>query len=127
MKQTHNESIADTELVDHVCHRLEKHSHLPTAFDSTLEQLAEHARLSRQARLQHAARTKKWVFLGGSLAVAASVALVTLLPLKTQFASEPSLATAPITELGQATAMSSVDPQLLQDMEMLMVLAEESQ
>ncbi|MDO9180152.1 MAG: hypothetical protein Q7U16_17795 [Agitococcus sp.] len=127
MKQTHNESIADTELVHHVCHRLEKHSHLPTAFDSTLEQLAEHARLSRQARLQHAARTKKWVFLGGSLAVAASVALVTLLPLKTQFASEPSLATAPITELGQATAMSSVDPQLLQDMEMLMVLAEESQ
>ncbi len=127
MKQTHNESIADTELVHHVCHRLEKHSHLPTAFDNTLEQLAEHARLSRQARLQHAARTKKWVFLGGSLAVAASVALVTLLPLKTQFASEPSLATAPITELGQATAMSSVDPQLLQDMEMLMVLAEESQ
>ena len=127
MKETHIESAADTELVHHVCHRLEKHSHLPTAFDSTLEQLAEHARLSRQARLQHAARTKKWVFLGGSLAVAASVALVTLLPLKTQFASEPSLATAPITELGQATAMSSVDPQLLQDMEMLMVLAEESQ
>jgi hypothetical protein len=113
--------------VHHVCHRLEKHSHLPTAFDSTLEQLAEHARLSRQARLQHAARTKKWVLFGGSLAVAASVALITLLPLKTQFASEPSLATAPVTELRQATAMSSVDPQLLQDMEMLMVLAEESQ
>ena len=127
MKQTHSESIADTELVDHVCHRLEMHSHLPTAFDSTLEQLAEHARLGRQARLSHTAHTKKWVLFGGSLAVAASVALITLLPLKTQFASEPTLATAPVTEPGQATAMSSIDPQLLQDMEMLMVLAEESQ
>ena len=127
MKQTHIESAADTELVHHVCHTLEAHSLTPTPFDNRLEQLAEHARLSRQARLQHAARTKKWVLFGGSLAVAASVALVTLLPLKTQFASEPPLATAPVTELRQATAMSSIDPQLLQDMEMLMVLAEESQ
>lgn len=127
MKQTHIESAADTELVHHVCHRLEKHSHLPTAFDSTLEQLAEQARLSRQARLQHAARTKKWVFLGGGLAVAASVALITLLPLSTMFNSHTPLAASPTTELTQSSTISSVDPQFLQDMEMLMVLAEESQ
>ena len=127
MKQTHIESAADTELVHHVCHTLEAHSLTPTPFDNRLEQLAEHARLSRQARLQHAAHTKKWVLFGGSLAVAASVALITLLPLKTILTSHTPLATSPVVEITQSTTMSSVDPQFLQDMEMLMVLAEESQ
>ena len=127
MKQTHIESSADSDLVHHVCHTLEAHSLTPTPFDNRLEQLAEQARLSRQARLQHAARTKKWVLLGGSLAVAASVALITLLPLTTLFNTHPPSATFPTTELTQSTTISSVDPQFLQDMEMLMVLAEESQ
>lgn len=126
MKQAHNEPLADKELVHHVCHTLEEHSFTPTSFDNTLEKLAEHARETRQARLQHAVGTKRWLLLGSSFALAASVALITLLPLTTAFTSHSPSAISPVAEITQATT-PSVDPQFLQDMDMLIVLAEESQ
>ncbi len=113
-----HDSRKDEMMVAHICQTLNEHSQQAHDFDQTLQQLAEQVQRERQQRLQKNSQRKKWWYWGGSIAIAASVTLLVFSP--QQLA--PTTATAP-----QQISLTyqSVEPQMLEDMEMLMLLGEE--
>lgn len=114
--------IDDTTLAAQVCHSLQQQSQQASDFDNTLNLLAQQAKQARINALNtHSSHKKQWLWLGGSLAMAACVAMITLTPLN------PNNAVAPTHYAAiQESTVPSVDPQFLEDMDMLMALGEES-
>lgn len=89
------------------------------AFDARLETLAQHARQTRQHRLAIKPKTLGLMLLGFSLA--AGVAVIAIIPgvLMTPASTQIS-PQAPLPE------PPAIDPQFLEDMDMLTVLGEDS-
>ena len=114
--------IDENTLANQVCHSLDTQSQQPSSFDNTLALLAQQAKQARQQAITQKNSQKHWLWFGGSLAMAACVAMITLTPLK------PSNTIAPPIHYtaNQDSTVPSVDPQLLEDMDMLMVLGEDS-
>ncbi|MBK8326218.1 MAG: hypothetical protein IPL02_03880 [Moraxellaceae bacterium] len=114
--------IDENTLANQVCHSLDTQSQQPSSFDNTLALLAQQAKQARQQAITKKNSQKYGLWLGGSLAMAACVAMITLTPLK------PSNTIAPPIHYtaSQDSTVPSVDPQLLEDMDMLMVLGEDS-
>lgn len=113
-----HDSHKDEMMIARLCQTLDEQSQQVHDFDQNLKKLAQLAQQARQQRLQKNSEPKKWWYVGGSVAIAASVTLLVFTP-KQQVAT-PMLAT---TETLLINIM--VEPQLLEDMEMLMVLGEE--
>ena len=114
---THN-SPKDEMMVTHICQTLNEHSQQPHGFDQTLQQLAEQAQRERQQRLQKNSQRKQWWYWGGSMAIAASVMLLVFSPQQLPQTTSSVAPDMPLTHL-------TVEPQMLEDMEMIMLLAEE--
>jgi len=112
------EQNKDDMMIAHVRQSLETHSQQAHDFDQQLQRLAEQAQRERQKRLQQHQAHKKWWYLGGSLAIAASVMFISLNPLQTHQAM-------PTPSSETIVANATVEPQLLEDMDMLIVLGEE--
>ncbi|HRH91016.1 MAG: hypothetical protein U1E99_01040 [Agitococcus sp.] len=108
----------DEMMVAHICQSLDQHSQQAHEFDDKLQLLAEQAQRQRQQHLQNRQQQQKWWYLGGSLAIAATVTMVIFSPKLIQQSTH--------SQQTKAVAIhTSVDPQLLEDMDMLMVLGEE--
>ena len=114
--------IDDNTLASQVCHSLETQSQQPSDFDHTLALLAQQAKQARQQAITQKNSQKHWLWFGGSLAMAACVAMITLTP----FTPSNSVAPLPHYTASLNSTTPSVDPQLLEDMDMLMVLGEDS-
>ena len=115
--------IDDNTLANQVCHSLDTQSQQPSSFDNTLALLAQQAKQARQQAITQKNSQKHWLWFGGSLAMAACVAMITLTPLKP---SNTIIAPPIHYTASQDSTVPSVDPQLLEDMDMLMVLGEDS-
>ena len=115
--------IDENTLANQVCHSLDTQSQQPSSFDNTLALLAQQAKQARQQAITQKNSQKYGLWLGGSLAMAACVAMITLTPLKP---SNTIIAPPIHYTASQDSTVPSVDPQLLEDMDMLMVLGEDS-
>ena len=115
--------IDENTLANQVCHSLDTQSQQPSSFDNTLALLAQQAKQARQQAITKKNSQKYGLWLGGSLAMAACVAMITLTPLKP---SNTIIAPPIHYTASQDSTVPSVDPQLLEDMDMLMVLGEDS-
>jgi hypothetical protein len=115
-------SLDDNTLATQVCLTLEAQSKQASDFDHTLALLAQQAKQTRQLALKQKSSQKYWLWFGGSLAMAACVAMITL----TLFTPSNKVAPSPHYTASQENTVPSVDPQLLEDMDMLMALGEES-
>ena len=102
-------------MISQVSQTLDAHSKQAHPFDTVLEQLAQQAQHERQQQLQHTQKRQKW-YWGGSVAIAASVRLLV---------STPSLYQAQPPVVADTVAVASIEPQLLEDMDMLVVLGDE--
>ena len=106
----------DRALAEAVRRTLEDASARP---DSLLD--AALAATRAQAAGQRARRRPPTWMVAGSLALAASVAVIVVMP---HLAPAPTPAVTPVT--AEAMAMPSEDPQFLEDMDMLSVLGDDS-
>ena len=113
-----HESYQDKIMVKQVCQSLDVYSQQAHEFDATLQQLAEQAQHQRKLSLETKHKHKRWWYLSGSLAIAATVTIIILSPKLIEKSTQ-----APIA--ANSVVSASVDPQLLEDMDMLMVLGEE--
>jgi|JI8StandDraft_1071087.scaffolds.fasta_scaffold185467_2 hypothetical protein len=111
-------SSQDKSMIINICNTLDNYTQQTHAFDHQLEMLAQKAQNERQQRLSKYHQAKKWWLVGGSLAFAACVMLVVLNPIQLQHATQTQATTTVVFS-------ASVDPQLLEDMDMLIVLGEE--
>jgi len=114
-----NDADKDEMMVAHIVQTLDGYSQQAHDFDQQLQKLAEQAQQERQQRLQKHREQKKWWYLGGSLAIAASVMFIVLNPVQLHQAQQTS------SSDNMMVSNASVEPQLLEDMDMLMVLGEE--
>jgi hypothetical protein len=76
---------------------------------------------AQAAGLRSRHRPPVWMVAAGSLALAASVAVIVVMP---HLASSPVPAVTPVT--AEAMAVPAEDPQFLEDMDMLSVLGDDS-
>ena len=70
--------IDENTLANQVCHSLDTQSQQPSSFDNTLALLAQQAKQARQQAITQKNSQKHWLWFGGSLAMAACVAMITL-------------------------------------------------
>ncbi|PTQ89335.1 hypothetical protein [Agitococcus lubricus] len=92
-------------------------------FEQQLHELARHARQTRQQRLAQTGRSPRLWWFGG-LSLAMGLAVILLQPLLNPQVMSTALSQTPITQA--STMLSpSVDPEFLEDMEMVIVLGED--
>lgn len=124
MNTNNTQDVNNDKLINHVCHSLEQQSQQAHDFDLTLTQLAAQAQHARQHRLQQKKQHQHWFWFVGSMAMAASVAVFSFLPMHSILPNSTHQASVVVAN-NQATS-PSVDPQFLEDIDMLMVLGDDT-
>lgn len=113
-----NQHDKDQMMVAHICQTLDQQCQQAHRFDTQLEILAEQAQQQRQQALaNHHRQAKKWWYVGGSLAIAASLMLVVLSPQQLQQVNQ-------VQTQENIVLHVPVEPQLLEDMDMLLALGD---
>jgi hypothetical protein len=117
-----NTHPSDHELIVHLRQTLDSAAHQPNDFDAVLSDLGKKAALTRQQKLRQAfsRKTKGWVV--GGMVVAASLTL-TVLP--TIFTNNQQQAAITAAQTLNNLTVANVDPQLLEDLEMVSALEDD--